>query len=192
MNSISAFVVVDLQNDFFENGTLPVLGATALLPQVTSAIAAASEAGWLIFFTRDWHPPHHTSFQAQGGPWPSHCVAESAGAEFHPDLLVPPKAIIVSKGESLEGMGYSPFENEEFVKQLEELRVKRLVVVGVALEYCVKATCMNARARGYDVVAVKSMIASVSEDAAVIEEQWQILESSGVTIIRDRTQIAVT
>ena len=178
-------IVVDLQKDFFENGALPVQGARTLLPEIEAVIAAAGEAGWPVFLTRDWHPKNPASFKAQGGPWPDHCIAGSTGAAFHTDLEIPPKAIIVSKGTSTDGMGYSPFEDGEFLVTLKRLYVTQVVVVGIALEYCVKATCLDARARGFDVIAVKESIASVSQDAATIQEHWRELETSGVTVVAD-------
>lgn len=184
-----ALVIVDLQNDFFENGTLPVDGAVGLLPGINESIAAAEKAGWLVVFTRDRHPEKHSSFIPQGGEWPPHCVADSKGAALHSDLLVPPTAIIVSKGESVEGMGYSPFDSDEFLSTLKKLGVKQIVVAGVALEYCVKATCKDARARGYDVIAIKNLVSSVSSDAKIIEENWNEIQSSGVTLVSDFSEI---
>lgn len=189
MNKNIALIVVDIQNDFFEDGALPVDGATNLLLKINSAIATADVAGWPIVVTRDWHPEEHSSFKTQGGPWPVHCVAGSTGAQFHPDLLFPHDAMIISKGESIEGMGYSSFKNEEFVQTLKERGITRLIVVGIALECCVKATCVDAHDIGFNVIAVKSLVASVSQDTAVIEKQWEELESSGITVIRDFTQI---
>lgn len=185
-------IVVDLQEDFFENGALPVQGARTLLPEIEAVIAAAGEAGWPVFLTRDWHPQNHASFRAQGGPWPDHCIAGSIGAAFHADLDMPPSAIIVSKGTSADGMGYSPFEDGEFLDTLKERYVTRVVVVGIALDYCVKATCLDACERGFDVVAVKDLIASVSQDATTIREHWQELESSGITVVADIKSIPVT
>lgn len=192
MNRNPALIVVDLQSDFFEDGALPVEGATGLLPKVNSVIAAAHEAGWPILFLRDWHPENHASFKAAGGPWPVHCVAHSAGARFHRDLLVPHDAMIVSKGESVEGMGYSPFENEKFEQTLKERSITRLFVVGVALEYCIKSTCIDARDRSFDVIAATNMVASVDQDAAVIERRWEELILRGVTVVRDSTEIEDT
>ena len=180
-----ALGVVDLQNDFFEQGAVPVQGASTLLSGINAAITSAVGSGWPVFFARDWHPENHASFKAQGGPWPAHCVTGSVGAAFHPDLLVPDHAIIISKGEGIEGMGYSPFESDEFERTLKERGIMRLVVVGVALEYCVKATCMDARTRGLDVVAVKDLIASVSQDERFIREHWNELGSAGVAVVSD-------
>ena len=177
-----ALVAVDLQIDFIA-GPLLVPGAAGLLPIVNAAVASASAAGWPVIFTRDWHPQDHASFEPQGGPWPIHCIADSSGAALHPELAIPSDAIIVSKGTSVEGMGYSPFEDGEFVATLRILSVKRLVVVGVALEYCVKSTCVDARTCGLDVIAVKDLIASVSQDTETIQQNWQELESCGVTVV---------
>lgn len=185
----TALVVVDLQNDFCEQGALPVPGASALVPRVNEAIESARSLGWPIVLTRDWHPQAHSSFVPNGGPWPVHCVAESTGARFHPDLTVPEDAIIVSKGKHVKGMGYSPFDDDEFERILNDLGVTRLVVVGVALEYCVDSVCMDARTRGIEVVAVRKLIASVCQDSGVAKEHWDALEAAGVTVVTDYNRL---
>lgn len=168
----SALVVVDFQRDFCDGGALAVPEASKLAPALSEAVNAAHQAGWLIVFTRDWHPPEHDSFQAQGGPWPPHCVAGSPGAQFHPDVRVPDSAEIISKGEAAHGMGYSPFETPGLDSLLRNANVSSLAVAGVALEYCVRATCMDARARGYDVTVIEPLVGAISQEEDERNKVW--------------------
>jgi len=145
-----ALLVVDPQMDFFPGGALPVSEGDAILPTVNQALRAFSDAGLPIFVTRDWHPADHCSFTDQGGPWPDHCVKGSAGAELHPDLEVPPIFSMVQKATTPDREAYSDFEGTGLAEALHRLGVKRVVVCGLALEYCVRAACIDAVEAGFE------------------------------------------
>ncbi|MCY4111701.1 MAG: isochorismatase family protein, partial [Chloroflexi bacterium] len=110
-----------------------------------SGIDAAHAAGAAVFASRDWHPPDHVSFQEQGGPWPSHCVAETDGAGFHRNLALPDSATVIDKGTDAGHEAYSAFEGTDLDAQLRAAGIERLWVGGLALDYCVRASVLDAR-----------------------------------------------
>lgn len=153
-----ALVVVDVQNDFADPaGALSVPGGEAVVAVVNQEIVAARAHGATVAYTQDWHPPRTPHFVTDGGPWPVHCVRGTWGAELHPRLVV--DGPVVQKGKGGED-GYSGFTMRDPVsgvdastgldELLRERGVQRVVVVGLALDYCVKATALDAVARGYD------------------------------------------
>ncbi|MBI4259599.1 MAG: isochorismatase family protein [Actinobacteria bacterium] len=155
----TALVVVDMQNDFADpNGSLYVRGGEEVVPVANREIAGAAEAGALVVYSQDWHPESTPHFQKDGGVWPVHCVRDTWGAEFHPDLHVLEGAEVLRKGTGGED-GYSVFtvrdpeSGEEAPTRLEELLrergIERLVMVGLAQDYCVKDTVLDARRLGF-------------------------------------------
>ncbi|KAF0121522.1 MAG: pyrazinamidase/nicotinamidase PncA protein [Methylocystaceae bacterium] len=145
-----ALIVLDVQRDFCAGGALEVSGADKIVSVVNELIKEAVAAGVPIVASRDWHPPGHASFRDCGGPWPAHCVQGSVGAQFHPDLRLPERAIIVSKGESLERDQLSALNGTGLAERLRQLRVRRLLIVGLALDVCVLETALDAVAEGFD------------------------------------------
>jgi nicotinamidase/pyrazinamidase len=151
-DSSTALIVVDVQNDFADpNGSLYVSGGETIVPVVNEEVARASDAGAVVVYTQDWHPESTPHFQKDGGIWPVHCVQETWGAAFHPDLEV--KGDVVRKGKGGED-GYSGFtirhpdsgevESTELADLLKERGIERVVVVGLATDYCVKDTALDA------------------------------------------------
>jgi len=154
----TALVVADVQNDFADpRGSLYVGGGEEIIPAVNELVAAARAAGAVVVYTQDWHPPETPHFAAYGGTWPVHCVRDSWGAEMHPDLDV--AGPVVRKGTGGED-GYSGFTardvstGQELPTDLDGIlrscSVTRVVVVGLAQDYCVKDTALDARLHGYD------------------------------------------
>src|SRR5438132_588335 len=136
-------LLVDPQNDFCPGGSLGVTEGDAVMPILSDWATAAESAGVPVFVSRDWHPPHTTHFKQYGGVWPPHCVMGTHGAEFHPDLHLPPGAVVVSKGMGETEDAYSAFEaRDESEKRLGALLaehgVRHLYVMGLATDYCVK------------------------------------------------------
>ncbi len=146
----TALVVVDLQNDFCPGGALPVKEGDKVIPVLNRYIEIFKTAGAPILFTRDWHPPDHSSFKDQGGPWSIHCVQNSFGARFHPDLQIPPEAEIISKADKKDE-AYSFFKGTNLGGKLHERGIKRLVVGGLATDYCVKETVLDGLKHGFEV-----------------------------------------
>ncbi len=145
LRASDALLIVDVQRDFCPGGALAVPDGDAVVPVLNQWIDAAQDAGAAIFASRDWHPPDHVSFLEQGGPWPSHCVAETTGAAFHPDLALPVSATVIDKGTDSQREAYSAFEGTDLAAQLQAAGIERLWVGGLALDYCVRASVLDAR-----------------------------------------------
>ena len=167
----TALVVVDLQNDFADPaGGLAVNGGDAIVPAVNDAIREATATEALVVATQDWHPETTPHFAKDGGTWPVHCVGGTWGAEIHPAVELAAAAPRVRKGTNGED-GYSgftmrdPTTEEEIPTELERLLrdrgIERVVVCGLATDYCVKATALDAARLGFAVTLLASAIAAV-------------------------------
>jgi len=151
MTDKDALIVVDMQRDFMPGGALPVQEGDKIIPRLNQYIRLFFERGLPVFFTRDWHPPDHISFKDQGGVWPPHCVQDTEGAKFHPDLYIPPdNRFIISKGTSRDFDAYSGFQGTMLDQLLKERGIRRVFVGGVATDYCVKNTVLGAINLGYE------------------------------------------
>ena len=157
----AALLVVDLQRDFCPGGALPVKNGDQVVPQINRIINAFDRLGLPIFFTRDWHPSNHVSFKSQGGDWPTHCVQGSAGAEFHPALRVPLGAAIITKGDVPEEEAYSGFQGTDLETRLRKLGVEEIVLCGLATDYCVKESALDALRAGFRVSVIRDCIRAV-------------------------------
>jgi nicotinamidase/pyrazinamidase len=156
-----ALIVVDVQNDFLPGGNLAVLDGDAVVPVLNTWIRRFRAAGLPIFATRDWHPSDHCSFQDQGGPWPPHCVVGTRGAEFTPELVLPPDVLVHSKATRPEKEAYSDFEGGDFGRQLRDLSISRLFIGGLATDYCVRATVLDGIKEGFDVILLLDAVRAV-------------------------------
>ncbi|MEA2256990.1 MAG: nicotinamidase/pyrazinamidase [Solirubrobacteraceae bacterium] len=145
----AALVIVDFQNDFTPGGALAVPDGDAAAERL-NALAASGDFE-LVVATRDWHPPDHASFTAQGGPWPEHCVAGTPGAELHRALDAAAVDVVVDKGRDRATEGYSGFDRTDLATLLRERGIDRVTVAGLATDYCVRATALDALREGFDV-----------------------------------------
>ena len=139
-----ALLLVDVQNDFCPGGALAVADGDSVVPVLNAWIAAARSGGARIFASRDWHPPDHLSFAERGGLWPPHCVQDTPGAAFHSDLQLPDDVVVVTKADSADREAYSAFDSGELAEQLRAAGIRRLWVGGLATDYCVKASVLDA------------------------------------------------
>lgn len=151
-----ALVVVDVQNDFTPGGALAVPEGDQVVPLLNQYLERFRAAGLPTFASRDWHPTVTTHFKAYGGLWPPHCIQGTKGAEFHPDLKLPDGTTIVSKGMDPQKDSYSVFDAFEpdgtpFVEGLKRRGIDRLYVGGLATDYCVKWTALEASKQGFAV-----------------------------------------
>lgn len=176
-----ALLIVDVQNDFCPGGSLGVDDGDRIIPVLNEAIQAAREAGVPVIASRDWHPEGHCSFADQGGPWPEHCVQNSQGAAFHPDLALPNEAEIVSKGQALDRDQYSALDGTGLGEQLRQRGIRRLWVGGLAQDVCVHATVMDALAEGFEVRLIREATRPVDPDrgAEVLKE----MEDRGAALV---------
>jgi nicotinamidase/pyrazinamidase len=173
--SKAALIVVDVQRDFCEGGALAAADTLSLLNPLQEFIQSARRAGAVTVYTQDWHPPDHNSFQSNGGPWPVHCVANTPGAQIMPPLKPEAEDIIIHKGVTADGAGYSGFESTGLAKRLKELKIERLAVSGIATEYCVRATALDGVQAGFEITVLTDMIRAVrpSETSRVLTELSQ-------------------
>lgn len=146
----TALVVVDIQIDFCPGGALAVADGDKVVEPLNKYIEKFRVAGAPIIFTRDWHPPDHSSFKSQGGPWPPHCVQGTEGTKFHPDLVIPPEEEVVSKADRKDE-AYSFFQGTDLAERLHKRGIKRLLVGGLATDYCVKETVLDGLREGFEV-----------------------------------------
>jgi nicotinamidase/pyrazinamidase len=166
MQQNDALIIVDLQNDFCPGGSLPVANGDAVVPVLNRYIEQFTAAGFPVIATRDWHPAKTSHFREYGGLWPPHCVQGTAGASFHADLRLSDNVIIVSKGAAADADDYSAFQavSSDGVALADLLRgrgVARLFVGGLATDYCVKQTVLDALRLGFKVVLIEDGIRGV-------------------------------
>jgi nicotinamidase/pyrazinamidase len=157
-----ALLVVDVQTDFLPGGRLAVPGGDEVVPVLNGYVGLFRRRALPVVATRDWHPPDHCSFVAQGGPWPPHCVAGSRGAAFARGLVLPRDAVVVSKATTAERDAYSGFEGSGLDRLLREAGVTRVFVGGLATDYCVLNTVRDARRLGYAVCLLTDAIRAVN------------------------------
>ncbi|AJC72201.1 pyrazinamidase/nicotinamidase pxnc [Thermococcus guaymasensis DSM 11113] len=174
-----ALIVVDMQRDFMPGGALPVPEGDRIIPIVNECVRKFRERRALIVATRDWHPENHISFKERGGPWPRHCVQNTPGAEFVVEL--PPDAVIISKAADPDKEAYSGFEGTNLAEILKEKGVKRVYVCGVATEYCVRATALDAVKYGFETYLLKDAIKGINpeDEKKTLEE----LQRAGVKLV---------
>jgi nicotinamidase-related amidase len=146
-----ALVIVDVQKDFLPGGALPAPEGDQVIPVLNEYIRLFKRKA-RVYATRDWHPLNHVSFRARGGPWPPHCIRETDGAQFHPDLQLPSSATIISKAMDPDRESYSGFDNTALAEDLRKSGVSRIFVGGLATDYCVKNTVLDGLAMGFEVV----------------------------------------
>jgi len=184
ITDLDALIIVDMQNDFMPGGALPVPDGDKIIPTLNKYIQIFADRGNPIFFTRDWHPEDHISFKGHGGIWPVHCVQETEGAQFHPDLLIPPdNKFIISKGMSRDFDAYSGFQGTVLKNLLEERGIKRLFIGGVATDYCVFNTALGGINLGYQVFVLQDGIKGVDVNKGDSERALNKLLEKGTSLI---------
>jgi nicotinamidase/pyrazinamidase len=192
----TALIVVDVQNDFADPaGSLSVTGGEAVIPTINAEIESATSAGAQVVATQDWHPESTPHFAKDGGIWPVHCVADTWGAALHPDLRLPGDAPRVHKGVNGED-GYSgftmrdPTTGEQMPTELDGLlrdrKIEDVVVVGLATDYCVSATALDAARLGYRTSVLTDAIAAVDLQPGDGERALESMRGAGVDMWQTR------
>lgn len=190
MKEKAALVIVDVQNDFCPGGALPVPEGDKVVPALNQYIERFQKAGLVIYASRDWHPEKTKHFKAYGGLWPAHCVQNTKGAEFHHDIKLPKEAIILTKGEDPNEDSYSGFqaktkENKSFADSLKEKGIERLYVGGLATDYCVRATVLDALKQGVKATIIMDAVKGVNikpEDSAAAMEEMEKQGAGKITL----------
>jgi nicotinamidase/pyrazinamidase len=176
---MDALIVVDVQNDFCPGGALAVPDGDAVIEPANRLARDAS----FVVATRDWHPPDHGSFEPFGGPWPVHCVADSPGAQLVPGLDRTHIDVVVDKGTAQDTEGYSGFDGTELAELLRQHDVDTVHVAGLALDYCVRATALDARRAGFDVVVHRDATRPVDVQPGDGERAVDELRAAGVSVV---------
>ncbi len=189
-SSKKALIVVDVQNDFCPGGSLAVSNGDEVVAPLNKLIKEFLDRGEPVYKTRDWHPPQTKHFQIYGGVWPVHCVQGTRGAEFHPDLNDDPRVTIISKGIDESADGYSGFDGTNLASLLREEGVGEVWVGGLATDYCVKHTVLDALKEGFEVSALADAMRAVNlnpEDGAKAVEE---MRETGAEIVGDAAKAA--
>lgn len=182
-----ALLIVDVQNDFCVGGALAVPDGDAVVAPLNAVAAAAAQHGVRVYASRDWHPAETTHFKERGGVWPVHCVAGSAGAAFHPRLVLPPSTVIIDKGDTSGADGYSAFEGHAadgrtLEGDLASHGITHLLVGGLATDYCVKASALDARKAGLRVTLLEDAVRGVDVQRGDAERALDAMRAAGVVV----------
>ncbi len=181
-----ALLIIDFQNDFTPGGALAVKGGD----QIGEPIQRLAPRFDVVAATRDWHPPDHASFRTEGGPWPVHCVQGSHGAELHLAMADVDVDFVVDVGREREDEGYSGFEKSDLAEQLRERGVERVVVCGLATDYCVRASTIDACQEGFDVTVVEDAIRPVEVEPGDGERALADMKRAGAKVASSEQLLA--
>jgi nicotinamidase/pyrazinamidase len=189
VNAKRALIVVDVQNDFCPGGSLAVAHGDEVVAPLNKLIAEFLERGEPVFKSRDWHSPQTKHFAAYGGTWPPHCVQGTKGAEFHPELLDDMHIRTVSKGLG-DTDCYSAFDETDLDLQLSRLRIEEVWIGGLATDYCVKSTVLDALRKGYKVKALQDAMRAVDVNPGDGERAIEEMRKAGAVTTRSQEQTA--
>lgn len=178
----TALIVVDVQNDFCPGGALPVPAGDSVAPILNRYADLFSRSGAPIYATRDWHPENHLSFKARGGPWPTHCVQGTKGAEFHPRLSLPKNVTMILKGTDPDKEAYSGFQGTDLAERLRRQQVERLFVGGLATDYCVKSTVLDALKAEFETVLLEDASRGVEVQPGDSEKAIEEMKKAGAFV----------
>jgi nicotinamidase/pyrazinamidase len=177
-----ALIVVDVQNDFCPGGTLAVPYGDEVIEPLNQVIDEFLERGAPVYKSRDWHPPTTKHFAAYGGTWPVHCVQNTKGAEFHPALRDDPRIKVISKGLGDKDC-YSAFDETDLASELHAQNVEEVVVGGLATDYCVKNTVLDALKNGFKVKALQDAMRAVEVQPGDGERAIEEMRAAGAEIV---------
>jgi nicotinamidase/pyrazinamidase len=183
----SALLIVDVQNDFCPGGSLAVAGGHEVVPVLNRYAEAFAAAGRLVVADRDWHPGRTTHFVQFGGAWPPHCVQGTPGAEYHPALRLPPDTVHVVKGMGAEEDAYSVYQGRDaagrpFASLLAERGIRKLYVGGLATDYCVRHTVLDALRAGLEVVVLEDAIRGVDVQPGDSDRALEEMRTAGAVV----------
>jgi nicotinamidase/pyrazinamidase len=173
-----ALLIIDFQNDFTSGGALEVPGGD----EIAEPVKRLADHFDLVFATRDWHPPDHASFETEGGPWPVHCVRDTPGAQFHPAMAEVKVDAVVDVGRDRDDEGYSGFEKSDLARILRDHDVDEVYVCGLATDYCVRASAIDACAEGFDVTVVEDAVRAVEVSEGDAERAFRDMRQAGARV----------
>lgn len=158
-------LIIDVQWDFCPGGLLPVPEGDRIIPIVNRWTEAALGKNMPVYFSRDWHPVGHVSFRERGGDWPPHCIQDTDGAQFHPNLYMDRRILVITKGVRFDRDQNSVFEETGFSHQLAHDEVKRLWVGGLALDVCVLKSVLDARRTGLEISVIQEATKAIDQES---------------------------
>ncbi len=164
MEKGDGILLLDVQNDFCPGGALPIPDGDAVVPVLNRWTEAACKKGVAVFASRDWHPLHHISFREEGGQWPPHCLQDEPGAAFHPDLLMPAGTVKIAKGVRFDKDQYSVFNDTGLLWLIKRAGIRRLWVGGLAEDFCVLETVLDARKIGLEICVIAAATRPITPD----------------------------
>lgn len=177
-----ALLVTDIQIDFLPGGALPVQDGNEIIPVINDYIKRFEAARAHVITSRDWHPPNHISFKAQGGLWPPHCVQDTAGAKFSPDLILPTHTLVISKATDPNREAYSAFDGTPLADELLQRGVRRLFVAGLATDYCVLNTVLDACRLGFEAVVLMDATLGIDVVPGDVDRAVEAMQKSGAEL----------
>jgi nicotinamidase/pyrazinamidase len=186
--SKKALIVVDVQNDFCPGGSLAVSEGDEVVAPLNKLMREFLDRGEPDYKTRDWHPQKTNHFEEYGGTWPPHCVQNTRGAEFHPDLLDDPRVTIISKGFDERADGYSGFDGTQLAQLLRDEGVEEVWVGGLATDYCVKQTVLDGVRNGFKVKALADAMRAVNVNPGDGKKAVQEMRAAGAEIVGDESK----
>jgi nicotinamidase/pyrazinamidase len=174
-----ALLITDMQKDFLPGGALPIDKGDEIIPVLNDYIRFFGDAKAHVLASRDWHPPNHISFKEQGGSWPPHCVQQTTGAKFSPDLKLPKHTIVISKASNPEQEAYSCFDETNLAQELRTLFVKRFFIGGLATDYCVLNTVLDACKLGFETVALLDATLGINVNPGDVDRAIETMFKNG-------------
>ncbi len=181
---MDALIVVDVQNDFCPGGALAVDEGDQVVEPL-NRMAAEHE---LVVATRDWHPPDHASFETEGGPWPVHCVRDTPGAQFHPAMDEIAVEAVVDVGRARDDEGYSGFENSDLARILRDREAREVYVCGLATDYCVRATALEAIEEGFGVEVDLDGVRGIDAQPGDVDHTLDEIRAAGGQVVENTGQ----
>ena len=174
-----ALLITDIQNDFLPGGALPITNGDQIIPVINDYIKRFEAVKAHIFASRDWHPSNHISFKDQGGLWPPHCVQQTEGAKFSSKLKLPTGTVVISKATDPKKEAYSAFDGTNLEDELNMLGVGRLFVGGLATDYCVVNTVVDACKIGFDTVVLMDATLGINVNSGDVEKAFETMKKNG-------------
>jgi nicotinamidase/pyrazinamidase len=176
-----ALVIIDFQNDFTPGGALAVPEGDEIAGRITELLDSGRFS--FVVATRDWHPPDHSSFEEQGGPWPAHCVQDTPGAELHDALDRSRLDVVVDKGQDRDTEGYSGFQATDLERLLREQDVDRITLVGLAADVCVRHTALDALHKGFGVEVDRAGTRGIDAEPGDVDRAFADVEREGGSVV---------
>ncbi|MCJ7712870.1 nicotinamidase [Candidatus Bathyarchaeota archaeon] len=179
-----ALIVVDVQNDFLFGGSLPVPKGEKIIPFLNYYLNLFKKAQGKVFATRDWHSINHLSFKEQGGIWPLHCICGTKGAEFYPKLKLPNNTTVISKATDPDKESYSGFDGTELCEKLKKNKVINVFIGGLATDYCVKNTAVDALKLGFKTFFLIDASKGIGVNPGNVKRSIEMMQNKGAIKVR--------